>query len=118
MNDEGDFFLLASGRTQAEEKLVDESHLRNVLRKIPSLIEMSAIFEPVVHVATNNPGLEGYVPIDLSNITVSTYTDPPRVVVCVHSCQQFATQPVLDYIKQAFACELIRSVVVREGWFK
>ena len=117
-NDTGDVFLLVSGCVRARGRLTDASDLRAILRELPPLVGMRALHEPVVHVATNNPGLEGYVPIDLSNITVSTYTNPPRVVACIHSCQGFEVEAALDFIKNAFACDVIRSAIVREGDLK
>src|SRR4051812_27461657 len=92
----GDIFLLISGLTKNSDLLTNEAHLLAVLSQMPGLIGMNALCEPFIIVASNNPGLEGYVPIDMSNITISTYTENPRVLVCVHSCQTFNTEVVLD----------------------
>jgi S-adenosylmethionine/arginine decarboxylase-like enzyme len=110
-----DVFLLISGSTDDVQLLTDQAHLREVLAQIPPLIEMNTIREPLVLVASNNPGLEGYVPIDMSNITISTYTDDPRAVVCIHSCKDMKVDAVLRFIRESFACKSVRSLIVKEA---
>jgi S-adenosylmethionine/arginine decarboxylase-like enzyme len=114
----GDVFLLASGLTKDSELLTNEAHLRAVLSRMPGLIGMNFLRDPLITIANNNPGLEGYVPIDMSNITISTYTENPRVLVCVHSCQPFNTKVVLDFVRDSFQCREIRSLIVKEMEFE
>lgn len=114
----GDVFLLASGFTEDSKLLRDEAHLRAVLCRMPGLIGMNFLRDPLITIASNNPGLEGYVPIDLSNITISTYTDNPRVVLCVHSCQHFNAEVVLNFVRESFRCKEIRSLFAAEVEFR
>lgn len=117
VNSNGDVFLLASGRTWDVNLLVDEAHLRAVLRRLPGLIGMNFLRDPLITVADNNPGLEGYVPIDMSNITISTYTEDPRVLICVHSCQPFDAEAVLSFVRESYRCDEMRSLLVKEVEF-
>lgn len=114
----GDRFLLASGRTFAKAKLSDAKLLELALAKLVELIGMKPLRQPVVTRAYGNPGLEGYVPIDASNITISTYTVDPRVVVSIHSCRTFEAEPIFDYLQQCFDCLEIRSASVAEENFQ
>ena len=113
-----DMFLLISGNTLRHEKLTDQKFLYKVLKNLPLLIGMNTIRKPLVSVANNNPGLEGYVPIDESNITISTYTNAPRIVACIHSCNEFDAQKVVNYLKKEFVCSEIKFLIIRESDFK
>jgi len=113
----GDRFLLASGRTLAKARLSDAKLLRLALSKMAGLIGMKPLRQPVVTRAYGNPGLEGYVPIDASNITISTYTREPRVVLCVHSCRSFDIAELLEYLRECFECVEIRSASAVEEDF-
>ena len=107
---DNDVFLLGCGETDRHDLLTDEAHLSSVLRRLVEAIAMRAINEPIVTKAESNPGLEGYIPIDLSNITISTYLNPSRVVFCIHSCTRFETRTVIELIAQAYETEQIRSL--------
>ena len=114
----GDVFLLVSGSTRDSELLTNRPHLHSVLCRMPGLIGMNFLREPLITIANNNPGLEGYIPIDMSNITISTYTENPRVLVCVHSCQPFDSEAVLNFVRESFRCDEIRSLLVKEVEFR
>src|SRR3989338_8060746 len=84
----GDFFLIYVG-LGSENRFLTKPLLKKILRRLPPMMGMTAIRAPLVSEAKNNPGLEGYIPIDTSNITISTYTTgKPRVVACIHSCRE------------------------------
>lgn len=105
MNDKSgtvDYFLLAAGYLTDVDRLVDKEFLYQVLEELPQRIQMNAIQKPIVLEATNNPGLEGYVPIDESNITISTYTNKYRFVASIHSCASFRYADVIEYLMEAF----------------
>jgi len=103
-----DVFLLVSGDVEEADLLTNGQLVEQTLRGILSLIGMNAISAPLVFQAKNNPGLEGYIPIDASNITISTYLDPPRIVACVHSCNAFDKGAAVRYLKAQFRCGEIR----------
>ena len=99
-----DAFLLFAGFSCHKGRLTDAKLLFDVMKTLPTLIHMRAIGQPTVTEATENPGLEGYVPIDLSNITLSTYVDDLKIVGCVHSCKQFDFSLLLKYIQRKYGC--------------
>ena len=113
----GDQFLLCTGFCPDSRLLTDKSLLKSVLKNLPQIIGMNAIREPIVSEAKNNPGLEGYVPIDASNITISTYTNNPRIVASVHSCNEFDYKKVIDYLKEKYDCS-VKFLSLRESEFK
>jgi len=114
----GDKFLLIKGVCVDEKLLTDKILLSEILRNLPSVINMNPIREPIISQAKNNPGLEGYVPIDESNITISTYTNDVKFVACVHSCKDFDSQKILDYLKKKFQCKDIRFLSCHESDFR
>ena len=114
----GDKFLLVEGICLDETLLTDESLLTNTLLNLPPVIDMRPIREPIVSKAKNNPGLEGYVPIDESNITISTYTNNPRLVACIHSCKDFDSERVIDYLKKQYPCLGIKIFSCYESEFR
>ena len=69
---------------------------------------------PKMLVANNNPGLEGYVPIDQSNITISTYTNRPIFVASIHSCSQFDYKAILAYLKNVYQPKSLRYKYITE----
>jgi S-adenosylmethionine/arginine decarboxylase-like enzyme len=113
----GDCFLLATGYLPDANSLVDKDFLYRVLEELPKKIQMNTIQKPTVLEATNNPGLEGYVPIDESNITISTYTNHPRFVACVHSCSDFNYQDVLKFLMESFQTNKITYSYLHEADF-
>ncbi len=118
VSDKGDKFLLVKGVCLDEALLTNESLLADALRNLPSVINMNPIREPIISRAKNNPGLEGYVPIDESNITISTYTNDPRFVACIHSCKDFDSQKVIEYIKKQYQCKKIEYLSCHESDFR
>lgn len=102
-----DYFLLVAGYPSDDTYLVDKDHLYGILEALPREIGMNTIQAPVVLEATNNPGLEGYVPIDESNITISTYTNHFRFVASIHSCSAFHYPAVIDFLSRAFHTEKV-----------
>ncbi len=118
MLDAGDYFLLLSGEPTDAAVLTDSALLQSVLEDFPGIIDMHRLCAPVVTVAENNPGLEGYVAIDASNITISTYvTSPLRIVACIHSCRPFASEGVIEHLRRAFGLTKIRSLTCTDRDF-
>lgn len=111
----GDVFLIVTASVPRVELLTDTHVLADTLRGLVQQIGMNPIAEPQVLTATNNPGLEGYIPIDASNITISTYTHIPRIVLAIHSCRDFEQAKVIAFIKQRYECEALRYRVVLEN---
>lgn len=103
MGNRQDNFLLISGKCKDLELLTNQTALARTLNNLPSLIGMRALREPIISEAPNNPGLEGYVPIDTSNITISTYTQEQKVVACIHSCREFEWEIALNYLKKEYS---------------
>lgn len=112
-----DTFLLLTGSCKEVGLLKNQELLYNVLEQLPKIINMNTIRKPIISVAKNNPGLEGYVPIDASNITISTYTDSLRIVACIHSCNNFDYKRVIDYLENEYRCN-IKSLYCHESDFK
>ena len=110
----GDAFLLLTACVEDKDRLTDSNLLRDVLEQLPKSIDMNTIRDPIVVVADNNPGLEGYVPIDASNITISTYTSPARIVACIHSCFDFNTSRVIELLRKYYGLKEIRTRYLRE----
>jgi hypothetical protein len=117
-NSDADYFLLATGFCENRERLQDKAFLTSLLRELPNQIGMTAISEPTVSVASNNPGLEGYVPIDLSNLTISTYVNNSRLVACIHSCKEFDFQAVLYSLKTWYGCSSVKYMCCSERDFR
>jgi len=113
----GDPFLLITGDCSNPKLLTDKVFLSNILKNLPKIIGMNAIRKPIISKAKNAPGLEGYVPIDVSNITISTYIDNPRFVACIHSCKDFDCNKVLDYFKKKFNSKNIKFLHLHESDF-
>lgn len=111
----GDVFLLLSGACNELELLRSKSLLEEVLSRLPPMIGMNAISLPVVTTANDNPGLEGYIAIDTSNITVSTYVESPRIVICVHSCKPFDGDKIRTFLTAAYKCESFKWRWVHES---
>jgi len=114
----GDAFLLITGEVESIKLLTDKQLLRETLQSLPNIIHMNTITEPIISEAANNPGLEGYIAIDESNITISTYTDTPRFVACIHSCNDFNYTKVTTFLKKQFQCKKINLLYVHESDFK
>jgi hypothetical protein len=108
-------FLLFIGVCEDAGLLMDQGLLGAVLMRLPELVGMQIIREPVVGIARGNPGLEGYVPIDTSNITLSTYTCGNRIVGCIHSCRRFDIDPILTYIRNQYVCTRLAYKLVSEN---
>lgn len=115
--DKGDQFLLCTGFCLNTKILTDKSFLKSIFKNLPQIIGMNAIREPIISEAKNNPGLEGYVPVDTSNITISTYANNPRFVACVHSCNEFDYEKVLAYLKKKYDCSDMKFLSCRETDF-
>jgi hypothetical protein len=113
-----DVFLLVSAQTCRPELLTDIRHVATVLEEIPRLIGMRPIGHPQVLRAENNPGLEAYIPLDLSSITISTYVNPARIVIVIHSCRGFDHELALEHVRESFACLKIRSHYCSEAHFR
>ena len=113
-----DCFLLVTGYPENPKSLVDKAFINKTLEEIPKIIGMNTIRDPVVLEASNNPGLEGYVPIDESNITISTYTNDSRFVACIHSCKHFDFEKVVDYLNLRFSTIRIAVKYVNEHDFE
>lgn len=113
--DNGDVFLILTGVVRRVELLTDIGLLQSTLQGLVTHIGMHAINEAQVVAAVNNPGLEGYIPIDASNITISTYTSTPRLVACLHSCRPFDHEKVIAYITARYECVKCTYRVVRES---
>lgn len=115
-----DIFLLITGYYKDVNLSTNQELLYNVLKKLPGKIGMNAIIKPVISEAGNTSGLEGYVsgyvPVDISNITISTY--PNRIVACVHSCKDFNPKKVLDFLKESYGCYDTKSLCCHESDFK
>lgn len=109
-----DVFLLLAGVVDSPDTILDEGLLLELLATLPAEIGMNALSEPIIAVARGNPGLEGYVPIDMSNITVSTYDNNNRVVACIHSCREFDFTKALSIFRQFYQCSKIQYRLVLE----
>ncbi len=118
MKNEANLFLLVSGICEKITFLTDKKLLSNVLRDIPKIIGMNVLRNPIISEAHNNPGLEGYVPIDESNVTISTYTKNARFVACIHSCKYFNIHSVVNYLKKKFSCHKVRFLICYESEFR
>ncbi len=116
--DDGDAFLLVTGDSPNLDLLIDTTLLSNVLKTLPTAVNMHALIEPIITEAYANPGLEGYVAIDASKITISTYTINPRFVADVHSCNDFDYHSVLAYLKRKFCSRNIAFLYCHESDFK
>lgn len=116
--DKGDSFLLVTGTCEDVEMLVNEEYLFSILKELPQKIGMKALLEPKITIAKNNPGLEGYIPIDMSNITISTYTNNHRIVACIHSCKDFKYDDILNYLKENFRCSKMNYLFCQESDFR
>ncbi len=114
----GDTFLLVRGVCPDNNLLNDRYLLKKVLRNLPPAIHMGILREPIISTADNNPGLEGYVPIDESNITISTYTKNPRLIACIHSCKDFDSKKVIGYLKSQYKCTEMSSFSCSETNFR
>ncbi len=114
----GDVFLLVRGSGVELSKLVDKQFLYRVLEGLPNAIGMQPIQPPLVLEAHNNPGLEGYVPIDASNITISTYTQQPRFVAAIHSCREFPADAMLAHLQEIFGATEITYRYILESEFE
>ncbi len=112
----GDSFLLVTGTCEDVEMLVNEEYLFSILKELPQKIGMKALLEPKITIARNNPGLEGYIPIDTSNITISTYTNH-RIVACIHSCNDFKYSDILNFLKEKYGCSEMKYLYFRESDF-
>lgn len=112
-----DSFLLLSGFCPDTRLLTNQKLLYNILGMLPELIDMKSIRKPIISIAEGNPGLEGYIPIDTSNITISTYTKNPRIVACVYSCKEFNHEKVLDYLKEKYNCSNMKFLYCHESDF-
>ena len=113
-----DKFLLLTIRCLDETYLTDERILRELLIDLAGAIGMNPINAPSVCRAINNPGLEAYLPVDASNITVSTYTSSPRIVACIHSCKPFELSAVINVLRKVSDESGIRYHFCRESDFE
>lgn len=113
-----DCFLLLTARCSNARILTDEGRLADLLTRLVEAIDMNPLKTPAVTQAFNNPGLEAYVPIDDSNITVSTYTNSERIVICIHSCKPFETARIVRTLTEVADCSQIRQQLCRESEFK
>ena len=110
-----DLFLLLTARCSDESLLTDENSLIALLGTLVDAIDMKPLQTPYVCAAVNNPGLEAYVPIDASNITISTYTIHPRMVICIHSCRRFSSVAVISVLTEIYGCYEIKHCLCRES---
>jgi S-adenosylmethionine/arginine decarboxylase-like enzyme len=113
-----DFFLLLVGKSLDINLLEDEELLSEILRLLPIEINMKPIREPIISGAIGNPGLEGYVPIDTSNITISTYTETKRLVVCIHSCKEFDYMKVISIFRKKYQLQDLHFLKLDESKFQ
>lgn len=113
-----DSFLLCTGFCVDKKILTDKIFLSDILKSLPKIIGMNMIRKPLISEAKNAPGLEGYVPIDVSNITISTYIDNPKFVACIHSCKEFDYKSVIDYLKNKFRCRDMKFLYFHESDFE
>lgn len=111
-------FLIFIGYCRNEINLTNRELFYSLLKYLPQLIEMKAIGDPIISAAQNNPGLECYVPIDTSNITISTYTNELKIVGCIHSCKDFNYNKVIKYIKSSFDFVDIKFLTFYESDFE
>lgn len=107
-----DLLLIFSGQASSESSLYDEAALEQVLLTLPSLLGMKALRSPVVTAAISNPGLEGYVPIDTSNITISTYSSSRMVIGCLHSCREFDGDRAIEFLAESFGITRLNYTLV------
>lgn len=112
-----DRFLLLTGYCNNIRKLTDEKILSSIMINLPKIINTKVVKEPIITTMYNEPGLEGYIVMDTSNITISTYTLTQKLVAAIHSCKNFKYEKVIDYLKENFELNNIKFLYCLESDF-
>jgi S-adenosylmethionine decarboxylase len=82
----------------------DPKALISFVEKIASAIEMKIIGGPIIQEGVkDNPGLSVLALVDLSHISVHTFTKYKEALVDVFSCKEYDKEKVLEISKEFFA---------------
>jgi len=92
------------------EHPMGKNEVENLLRELPSRIDMNILAGPyVVEGAPNNPGWTGFVIIDKSHISIHTFDEGNLVSIDVFSCKPFDAEQALSYIRSRVSLTRVNS---------
>lgn len=111
--------LLIDGYQGDAKRLGSESVLYDLLRRVPTVMEMQAISIPYVsHYAgakEEDWGLSGFILIAESHLSFHTFPARRIVWADLFSCKPFDPPVLLDIVKEAFGLEIVKFMRVNRG---
>ena len=112
--------LLFDGYKCSRQKLSDEEHIKQFLKQIVEVIEMTRLTEPFVlmYPSPQSPedwGYSGFVIVAESHVSIHTYPDKGFVTIDVYSCKDFDVKKAEEFIVQSFDVGEWESQSVRRG---
>ncbi len=112
------YFISIIGFSKNEKLLSDKKLISTILKNLVEIADMKATREPVITKIENEPGLEGYIPIDTSNITISTFLLTRSIVAGIHTCKNFDYKKVIIYLKDSFDLENVKFFYYTDSDFR
>jgi S-adenosylmethionine decarboxylase len=112
--------LIIDGYSNDSNILQDEALLYQLLDSLPTQIGMTKISEPCVfkYVGTNPEdwGVSGFVVIAESHISFHTFVERCYLNFDIFSCRDFDVQATIDYIRNIFQLNKLKSYLVNRDW--
>ena len=88
------------------KKEISEKIIANFLDGIVKKLELRVSAPPITYKSGEgkpiNEGIEGFVPLIDSGITINTWKQSGLVSVFIHTCKSFSEEKALDFIKIFF----------------
>ncbi len=100
----GRYHLIFDLSSVSPNLVTNKDGLKNFIKELARLIKMKIIYGPVVvDGVPDDPGITGFAIVDLSHISVHTFSMFNEVMVDIFSCQPYdkkkAQEAVLKYFK-------------------
>jgi S-adenosylmethionine decarboxylase len=109
--------LIIDGYGAKKDSLRDVNLLYSVLCRLPQLIGMTRVGFPHIIQFTKGEleGLSGFTFIVESHISVHTYVKQRFISIDVYSCKNFSPQTVVEFFRNTFQLESLKSRVLVRG---
>jgi len=99
--------------------LDDKKFIRNFLKELPKVINLTTLTKPKVIRATpkeyDTGGITGFVILGESNIAIHTYPQEGKFYLDLFSCMEFDVDKAVNFVKDKFGLKKFKKNLLKRG---
>jgi len=111
--------LILDGVNVNGKLLNDKKLIRNILKELPSVVNMHTLTKPKIIKAKpkewDTGGITGFVILSESNISIHTYPEEGRFYLDLFSCMEFDVDKAVDYLKDKLQLKNFKKTLLKRG---